>query len=807
MSLTLSTPILQLPKFGIPRFGQQGARRLALALAAASDKHDAGEASVEDLLNYLPMRYEDRSNLARISELRDGTEASLELYVRVAGGFAVGKNRSPKAPPLFIFEITASDPERTSKPVVVWWFISGRQAGRIVAYQRQRFARGVRFIAFGRWEWDARRNTFALRLNKPDDEIEILPGIWTPPEHALLRLAEPEEGRGDAGARGRGEGEGAAAGAGARDDDSGSAGVGEDESGDEAGDVEAEDEDEESSDPSLAAIHVGRRVPVYRKLGEFRTKRLREITHAVFALLADESMAETLPADLIGRQKLMGRGEALRRIHFPTVDVPLADYERARSPAHLRLIFEEFFWVALAIALRKSERVKEPKGAVIEVGESVRQQLEEVLPFSLTGAQERAVRRILDDMQSDVPMNRLLQGDVGSGKTIVALLAMLAAMENGYQAALMAPTEILAEQHARNLKRLLARTAHRTELLIGSLRAAEKRRLHAAIAAGEVHLCVGTHALIQEAVQFSRLGVVVIDEQHRFGVLQRASLRERGFNPDVLVMTATPIPRSLAMTVYGDLDVTVIDELPPGRTPIKTVVCGEDQRAGVYKGVEREVRAGRQVYVVYPLVEESEKVDLKDATRMFEHLRDRVFPHFALGLIHGKMKSGEKEDVMRRFVSGEVQILVATTVVEVGVDVPNASVMVIEHAERFGLSQLHQLRGRVGRGAQQSYCVLLASDKRTAVAKERLGIMEETTDGFRIAEKDLEIRGPGEVMGTRQSGVPTFRVGNLVRDVEILEEARKEADYYLGARRRTRETSRLISRVRADARFGLAVVG
>ncbi|MCA1629729.1 MAG: ATP-dependent DNA helicase RecG [Acidobacteria bacterium] len=501
------------------------------------------------------------------------------------------------------------------------------------------------------------------------------------------------------------------------------------------------------------------------------------------------------------------RRRALRRIHFPTEDVPLADYERARSPAHLRLIFEEFFWVALAIALRKSERVKEPKGAVIEVGDSVRQHLAEVLPFSLTAAQERAVRRILDDMQSDVPMNRLLQGDVGSGKTIVALLAMLAAMENGYQAALMAPTEILAEQHARNLKRLLARTPHRTELLIGSLRAAEKRRLHASIAAGEVNLCVGTHALIQEAVQFHRLGVVVIDEQHRFGVLQRASLRERGFNPDVLVMTATPIPRSLAMTVYGDLDVTVIDELPPGRTPIKTVVCGEDQRAGVYRGVEREVRAGRQVYVVYPLVEESEKMDLKDATRMFEHLRDRVFPHFTLGLIHGKMKSGEKEEVMRRFSSGEVHILVATTVVEVGVDVPNASVMVIEHAERFGLSQLHQLRGRVGRGAQASYCVLLASDKRTAVAKERLGIMEETTDGFRIAEKDLEIRGPGEVMGTRQSGVPTFRVGNLVRDVQILEEARKEADYYLGARRRTRETSAMISRVRADARFGLAVVG
>ena len=485
----------------------------------------------------------------------------------------------------------------------------------------------------------------------------------------------------------------------------------------------------------------------------------------------------------------------------------LSDYERARSPAHLRLIFEEFFWVALALLIQRGERIKEPKGAVIEITDRVRTALEEMLPFQLTSAQERVTNRIFDDMQSDAPMNRLLQGDVGSGKTIVALMAMLAAMENNYQTALMVPTEILAEQHARNIKRLLARTPYRVELLIGSLRAPEKRRLHKDLAAGDINACIGTHAVIQESVAFHKLGLVVIDEQHRFGVLQRAELRSRGFNPDVLVMTATPIPRSLAMTAYGDLDVSVIDELPPGRTPIKTVVVGEDQRAGVYKGVEREVRAGRQVYVVYPLVEESEKMDLKDATRMFEQLRDRVFPHFSIGLLHGKMKAAEKDEVMHRFVLGEIQVLVATTVIEVGVDVPNASLMVIEHAERFGLSQLHQLRGRVGRGAEQSYCVLLASDKRTTVARERLGIMEETNDGFRIAEKDLEIRGPGEVMGTRQSGLPTFRIGNLVRDVEILEEARREADYYLTTRRLTRETSKLIERVRADARFGLATVG
>jgi ATP-dependent DNA helicase RecG len=473
----------------------------------------------------------------------------------------------------------------------------------------------------------------------------------------------------------------------------------------------------------------------------------------------------------------------------------------------MRLIFEEFFWVALALGLRRGERIKETKGALIELTDLVRERIASVLPFQLTSAQERVIARIFDDMQSDAPMNRLLQGDVGSGKTIVALQAMLAAMENNYQSALMAPTEILAEQHARNVKRILARTPFRVELLIGSLRAAEKRRLHKEIATGDIHAIIGTHALIQESVQFQKLGLIVIDEQHRFGVLQRAELRARGFNPDVLVMTATPIPRSLAMTAYGDLDVSVIDELPPGRTPIKTVVVGEDQRAGVYKGVEREVRAGRQAYVVYPLIEESEKMDLKDATRMYEQLRDRVFPNFNVGLLHGKMKSAEKEEGMRRFVNGEINILVATTVVEVGVDVPNASVMVIEHAERFGLSQLHQLRGRVGRGAEKSFCVLLASEKQTSVARERLGIMEETNDGFRIAEKDLEIRGPGEVMGTRQSGLPTFRIGNLVRDVLILEEARREAEHYLTTRRMTREASRLIEHIRADPRFGLAAIG
>jgi ATP-dependent DNA helicase RecG len=768
--LRLSTPIIDLYEYKALRLTQVGARKLAMAVALLTDKRDATEATVEDLLNYLPMRYEDRSNLTRIRDLRNGIETSVDLQVRVSGGFQVGQHRGTKQPPLFIFELTASDPELSGKPVVVWWFVSGRKASHIIAYNRQRFARGTRFIAFGKWEWDAKRNTFALRLNKPD-ELEILPGTWELPEHELIRLAEQNS------------------------------------VPTEVEDEEDEEIIEERGDPLLSAIHVGRRVPVYRKLGQFQTKRLREIIHSIFEQLDNQSIEETLPTDLLSRHQLIDRAEALRRIHFPTDDVPLSDYEKSRSPAHLRLIFEEFFWVTFALTLRRGERVKETKGAIIEITDKVYERMESILPFSLTSAQRRAVERILEDMQSNAPMNRLLQGDVGSGKTVVAVLSMVAAMENGYQTALMAPTEILAEQHARNIRRLLDKTPYRAESLIGSMRITEKRRIQKGLIEGDIHACVGTHALIQESVSFQKLGLVVIDEQHRFGVLQRAALRERGFNPDVLVMTATPIPRSLAMTVYGDLDISVIDELPPGRTPVKTVVVGEDQRAGVYKGIEREIRLGRQAYVVYPLIEESEKMDLKDATRMYEQLRDRVFPQFTIGLLHGKMKPSEKEEVMARFVSGEIHVLVSTTVIEVGVDVPNASVMVIEHAERFGLSQLHQLRGRVGRGAEKSFCVLMASDKQTTVARERLGIMEETTDGFRIAEKDLEIRGPGEVMGTKQSGVPTFRIGNIVRDLQLLEEARREAEYYLTARRLTRETSQLIERVKADPRFDLAGIG
>ena len=743
-SITLDTRIADLPGRGVPRFGPESARKLAVALAEVSPGKDAANVNVEDLLTYLPARYEDRSSMVEIRHLYHGLEASLDLTVRIAGGFQVRNKRSFKQR-LYIFEISAADHQRTGRPVVIWWFVSGPRAHDILQYNAKRFVPGTRFIAFGKWENDSRRGTYSLRLNKPD-ELELVTG------------ADNEEG-------------------------------------------------EIETDPTLAAIHVGRRVPIYRKLGDFRTKRLREIVHEVLARLSGKAIEETLPTELRSRHGIVARGEALRHAHFPKEDASLDDYNAMRSPAHRRLIFEELFWVALGLAVKRGQRIRERKGAPIKIDDRIKQRIKSVLPFKLTEAQRKVVKELFRDMKSDAPMNRLLQGDVGSGKTIVALIAMLAAMENGYQTALMVPTEILAEQHARNIKRILAKSPYRVESLFGSLKAADKKRLRQAIAAGEVDACVGTHALIQESVAFKKLGLVVIDEQHRFGVMQRAELRARGLNPEVLVMTATPIPRSLAMTVYGDLDVSIIDEMPPGRTPIKTKVFGEEGRQDVKKLIAREVRAGHQVYVVYPLVEESEKMDLRDATKRYEYLRDRVFPKFSVALLHGRMKPEEKEVVMRDFVSGKTQILVSTTVIEVGVDVPNASVMVVEHAERFGLSQLHQLRGRVGRGAEQSYCVLLASDKQTEVARERLGIMEETNDGFKIAEKDLEIRGPGQMMGTKQAGLPEFRIANLVRDLDILQAARKEAEFYLNQQKTSPEAAKMIKRVQSDARMKLAAVG
>ena len=753
-AISLNTSIGDLHKFRIARLGDQLSHKLALAVASHANKRHAAEATVEDLLNYLPMRYEDRSHPAAIRDLSDGLEASLELLVQRAHGYEIRKGYSRTR--LFIFEVTAYDAARTGREVIVWWFVSGRRAYDIVKYYTQKLVPGTRFITFGRWEWNSTKSTYKLQLHRPADELEILP---SPDQPNATQT-----------------------------------------------DVDLEQSEENVSDPSLAAIHVGRRVPVYRKLGPFNSKRVREIIHGVLTTVNSTTIEETLPGDLLQRERLIGRKQALHEIHFPPPEASMEDYELARSPAHARMIFEDFFWVTFALGLKRGRRAKETKGATLKLDKPIYNKIASILPFKLTDAQRRVTREIFNDLKSTAPMNRLLQGDVGSGKTIVAAIAMIAAMENDLQTALMAPTEILAEQHARNIKRLLAKTPYRVELLTGSLRAAEKRRLRIDLQEGEIHACIGTHALVQEGVKFAKLGLVVIDEQHRFGVMQRAELRARGLNPDVLVMTATPIPRSLAMTVYGDLDVSVIDELPPGRTPIETIVAAEDQRQEVKQLIQREVKAGHQVYVVYPLVEESEKVDLKDATRRYEYLRDVVFPKLRVGLLHGKMKPAEKEEVMRAFVAGEIKILVSTTVIEVGVDVPNASVMIVEHAERFGLSQLHQLRGRVGRGAKKSYCVLLTSDKKTAVAEERLGIMAKTNDGFVIAEKDLELRGPGELLGKKQSGLPEFRIGNLVRDRQLLENAKREAELYL-SRENSPATAKLIARIRQDARFELAAVG
>jgi len=756
-AISLNTPIEDLHNFGIARLGPVLSRKLAAGLANQTHKKASADATVEDLLTYFPMRYEDRLRPALIKDLQEGMEASLDLTVVNAHGYPVNRGRGYGRPQLFIFEVFGIDAAMSGRDVIVWWFVSGRRAYDIVKYYKTRLVQGTRFITFGRWEWEARRSRYKLRLNKPADELEVLaaPELL---DHATDETSNPEQA------------------------------------------------EENIPDPSLAAIHVGRRVPVYRKLGEFNSKRIREIVHAVLSRLDDKAIEETLPADLRHRTKLISRAQATREIHFPSPDASMTDYELSKSQAHLRMIFEDFFWVTFAIGLKRGQRVKETKDTPVRIDKNVKEAISSVMPFKLTDAQRNVTKQIFRDMQSTAPMNRLLQGDVGSGKTIVAVVAMIAAMQNDLQTALMAPTEILAEQHARSIKRLLAKTPYRVELLTGSLRAAEKRRLQAALKAGEINAVVGTQALIQEAVAFAKLGLVVIDEQHRFGVMQRAGLRARGLNPDVLVMTATPIPRSLAMTVYGDLDVSVIDELPPGRTPIETRVFGEDQRQEVKRLISREVKAGRQVYVVYPLVEESEKMDLKDATRRYEYLRDTVFPKLSIGLLHGKMKPAEKEKVMSAFVAGEIKILVSTTVIEVGVDVPNASLMIVEHAERFGLSQLHQLRGRVGRGAEKSYCILLTSDKKTVIVEERLGIMAKTSNGFIIAEKDLELRGPGELLGTRQSGLPEFRIGNIVRDQELLESAKREAEFYL-SKEKSAVTAKMIARIKQDPRFGLAAVG
>ena len=637
-----------------------------------------GLKTVEDILYFLPRKYEDRRFVKTIASVEVGKKETVVGEVVRADIHPYRKRK--------VFEVVLRDSSSTMKAK---WFKGS------FAYLRNTFKPGLRAILTG----DARLYQHELEMIHPDFEI----------------LEEDEE----------------------------------------------------------AHLNFKRIVPIYSETEGLGQKHLRRIVlHAV------EDYARyvpgPIPRDVCERQGLIDIIEAVRNVHFPGQEEDIQLLDDMRSAAHKRLIFDELFYFELAMALKHKGNVLE-EGIAFQAEGELSSRFLSILPFGLTAAQKRVIEEIRRDMARPSPMHRLLQGDVGSGKTVVSMAAMVTACENGYQAAMMAPTEILAEQHFRNIRRWVEALGLKAVLLLGSTRTAEKKDLVRQIESGEIHIVVGTHALIQERVEFRKLGFVVVDEQHRFGVVQRAALRAKGSNPDVLVMTATPIPRTLAMTVYGDLDISVIDEMPPGKKPIKTKVFYEKERARVYEIIRKEVSKGNQVFIVYPLVEESEALDLKDASRMAEHLRKDIFPELRIGLIHGRMKGQEKDGIMKSFNDGQLDVLVSTTVIEVGIDIPQASLMVIEHAERFGLAQLHQLRGRVGRSDIPSYCVLMTDYRGSENARKRLRIMEQTNDGFRIAEADLEIRGPGELMGTRQSGLPDFRVANILRDGRLLNDARTEA--------------------------------
>jgi len=610
----------------------------------------------------------------------------------------------------------------------------------------------------------------------------------------------------------------------------------------------------EDADDETRLLEVGRITPVYESLGGSRLAS-RWIRRIVYNLLQElrEHVPETLPAALLARLDMPSREAALCAVHFPPAGTPMSQLQASATAAHKRLIFEELFYLECGLELKR-RKLKERAGFAFETNDKVRGAIRQILPFHPTTAQKRALGEIVSDMRKPSPMRRLLQGDVGSGKTIVALQAMLVAIENGYQAALMAPTEILATQHYLGARKLLEKSSrkYRITLLTGSLDDDRKKLARRRIFHGEADLVIGTHALIEEKVDFANLGIVVVDEQHRFGVLQRFRLMKKpnASEPDVLVMTATPIPRTLALSLYGDLDLSILDELPPGRTPIITRQVSDERAEDVWKMVREQVRRGHQTYVVYPVIEGPkddqpeldfatpeteeeakpakksagkkvapkkatplfEKPTLKSATEMYENLRTTHLSGLRLGLLHGRLDADEKEIIMRRFQRGEIDVLISTTVIEVGVDVPNASVMVIEHAERFGLAQLHQLRGRVGRGAAKSWCILMTGGKVSSQAEERLAAMVRTQDGFELAELDLQLRGPGEFFGTRQAGLPDFRVANLLRDRALLELAKQESARFVeqaSAEATEDERKRVWARLREawQRRYGLVEAG
>ncbi len=656
-----------------------------------------GISTVDDLLNYLPFRYEDRLNPRGIGELRAGEMATVIGEVRNSGLF-----RTRKMP---IFQLTVG--QGRSKLRCLWFHAT---------YLQDKFKPGQLIALYGKVEQDSRSG-----------ELQIIQ-----PQFEMLS---------------------------------------------EAGSDGADDK-------AATSLEVGRIVPIYESAGQGRvTARWfrRVIRTALDDLTPD--LAETIPTAVRERLALLSPREALWKVHWPEAGESLADLQSSRTPAHIRLIFEELFFIELGLELKRRQQ-KTQTGIAFRLDDRVRQAIKKILPFHPTAAQKRVLKEIADDMQKPYPMRRLLQGDVGSGKTIIGFQAAIIAIENGRQVALMAPTEILAQQHYFSARRILENAGYRIVLLTGSLEADRKREIRRHIAQGDAQLVIGTHALLEEKVEFAKPGLVIVDEQHRFGVLQRLKLMKKSgesgdeknpAEPDVLVMTATPIPRTLALTLYGDLDLSVLDELPPGRTPIVTRRITDDRSSEVWDFVRKQVAKGHQAYVVYPVIAENEETELKAAIHMYRELSGKVFADLKVGLLHGRLDSDLKDQVMRRFQNGELQILVATTVIEVGVDVPNATVMVIEHAERFGLAQLHQLRGRIGRGAAKSYCILMTGGKVTEEGERRLDAMVRTNDGFQIAELDLELRGPGEFFGTRQAGMPSFRVANLIRDRQLLELAKREA--------------------------------
>lgn len=712
-----------------------------------------GFTTAEDLLYHLPFRYEDRANPRALHEMVAGETASFIGEVR--GSVLLRTRAMP------IFEMTLGQGTSALKCI---WFRG--------TYLKDRFQAGQTVAVFGKVE--PSRSSRGFKMIQP--QFEILP--------------------------------------------------------------EASEE--------ITSLEMGRITPIYESLGGAKLGP-RWVRRLLFGLLGElrGKIPETLPAALLTRLKIPSRDLSLQQTHFPESSVALSQLQAARTPAHRRLIFEELFYLELGLEIKR-RKAKERAGIAFAPNEKVRAALREVLPFHPTGAQKRALGEIVEDMKQPSPMRRLLQGDVGSGKTIVALQAMLIAIENGYQAALMAPTEILATQHYLGARKLLERATrdYRVTLLTGSLDPQHKRAARGRIARGEADLIIGTHALIEEKVDFERLGLVVVDEQHRFGVLQRFRLMKKPGHgePDVLVMTATPIPRTLALSLYGDLDLSVLDELPPGRTPIVTRRGSDEKADEVWQFVRKQVSAGRQAYIVYPVIEGAsddqpeldfpapeeppakpgkkgaktpslfERPTLKAATQMYEQLRDGALAGLRIGLLHGRLSADDKEIVMRRFQRGELDVLVSTTVIEVGVDVPNASVMVIEHAERFGLAQLHQLRGRVGRGTAKSYCILMTGGRVSPDAEQRLDAMVRTQDGFELAELDLSLRGPGEFFGTRQAGLPDFRVANLVRDRELLELAKREAAAFVassGAEATEAERAIVATRLKQawQRRYGLVEAG